>query len=240
MFAVNLDSEKEVGQRSNREVHFRFNVKQRIRSNLGVFPQVDSPDFLGVQSQVRMSHYTEESESTLSVLTVPAIQNVFPIQYTVEVNGTPISMEVESGSCYSFLNSDWWNRLARPILRQGPILKDVWRNLIPVLGVSNVEVRLSDQSKQLRIVFLDRPDTASLLGREWIAEFNLLSVHQTQPETVPTSFTSLLTEFSDRFDTSTLPPHQRIQSPPPHQAELQLQAVQTSTCAICSTTQGRG
>ena len=155
----------------------------------------------------QQSHYTEESESTSSVLTIHAIQNVPPIQYTVEVNGTPISMEVDSGSCYSLLNSDWWNRLGRPVLRRGPILKDVSRNIIPVLGIANVEVRLNGQSKQLRVVFLDRPDTAaSLIGREWIAEFHLLSVHQTEPEPVPSSLTSLLTEYSDLFDTVTLPP----------------------------------
>ena len=95
-----------------------------------------------------------------------------------------MEVDLDSGSCYSLLNSDWWNRLGRPILRQGTILKEVSRNLIPVLGVANFEVRLSNQSKQLRVGFLDRPDTASLLGREWIAEFNLLSVHQTQPESV--------------------------------------------------------
>ena len=83
-------------------------------------------------------------------------------------------MKVDSGSCYSLLNSDWWKRLDRPLLCQGPILKDVSPNLIPVLGVAKVEVRLSNQSKQLRVVCLDRPDSASLLGREWIAEFNLL------------------------------------------------------------------
>ena len=139
----------------------------------------------GVSGSQR-SHYTEESESTSSVLTVHAIQNVPPIQYTVEVNGTPISMEVDSGSCYSLLNSDWWNRLGRPVLRRGPILKDVSRNIIPVLGIANVDVRLSVQSKQQRVVFLDRPDTASLIGREWIAELHpfqciRLNLSQFQP-----------------------------------------------------------
>ena len=115
-------------------------------------------------------------------------------------------MEVDSGSCYSLLNSDWCNLLGKPILFQGKILNKVSRHFLPFLEVANVEVRLSNQSKQLRVVFVDRPDTASVLGREWIAEFYLLSVHQTQPETVPTSLTSILTEFSDLFDTSTLPP----------------------------------
>ena len=115
-------------------------------------------------------------------------------------------MEVDSGSCCSLFNSDWWNRLGKPVLRRGSIFKDDSRNLIPVLGIPNVEERLNGQLKQLRVVFLDRPDTASLLGRKGIAEFNFLSVHQTQPNTNPTFLTSLLTEFSLLFDTSALPP----------------------------------
>ena len=182
-------------------------MEHRILSNLGVFPQVDSPDFLGVESQVCSSLTIPKSLSLphrFSQFT--QFQTFPPIQYTVEVNGSPISMEVYSGSCYSLLNSDWWNRLGRPVLRRDPILKDVSQNFIAVLGIANIEVRLNKQFKQLCVVFLDRPETASLLGREWIAEINLLSVHQTQPETVPTSLTSLLKEFSDLFDTSTLPP----------------------------------
>ena len=66
------------------------------------------------------------------------------------------------------------------------ILKDVSRNIIPVLGIANVEVLLNSKSKQLRVVFLDRPDAASLLGREWIAEFHFfqyirLNLSQFQP-----------------------------------------------------------
>ena len=64
-------------------------------------------------------------------------------------------------------------------------------------------------------------------------------MHQTQPETVPTSLMSLLTEFSDLFDTSTLSLIKGFKAHP-HQAELQLQAVHNSTCVICFPTQGRG
>ena len=88
-------------------------------------------------------------------------------------------MELDSGSCYSLLNSDWCNRFGRPVLRRGLILKDVSRNIIPVLGIANVEVRLNGQFRLLRVVFLDRTYTASPIGREWIAEFHFFSVHQT-------------------------------------------------------------
>ena len=118
----------------------------------------------GGSTAAKQTHYSEEEdENTSSVLTVHSIQNVPPIIYTVEVNGIPIDMEVDSGSCFSMLNSDWWRRLGQPVLRRGPSLRDVSRNLIPVKGIGNVEVQLKWQRKQLRVVFLDRPDTASLL-----------------------------------------------------------------------------
>ena len=41
-----------------------------------------------------------------------------------------------------------------------------------------VEIQLKEQLKRLKVVFIDRPDTASLIGREWIAKFNLLTVQQ--------------------------------------------------------------
>ena len=77
----------------------------------------------GTASSPFDSQYMEEYESTASVLTVHADQDVIPaITYIVKVNGTSIKMEVDSGSCYSLLSSDWWNRLGRPLLRYGPTL----------------------------------------------------------------------------------------------------------------------
>ena len=64
------------------------------------------------------------------------------------------------------------------------------------------------------MVFIDRPDTASLLGRESIAEFNLLTVQQTTTEVskpqvaqqTSLNLENLLNEFKDLFDSSNLPP----------------------------------
>ena len=88
------------------------------------------------------------------------------------------------------------------------------RNSIPVLGMAYVEVRLKEQLKRLRVVFIDRPDTASLIGREWIAEFNLLTVQQAtfqvdNPQVTsrtPLNLGNLLDEFKDLFENSNLPP----------------------------------
>lgn len=136
---------------------------------------------------------------------MPEIQNVFFIQYTVEVIGTLISMEFDFRFCYSFLNSDWRNRLGQFILRQGLILKDISRNVIPVLGIAKVDDKLNNRYKQFRVVFLDHPDTAFLFKRKWIAQFHLLSVHKSKLKLVLTFLTTLLTKYSDLFDTSALP-----------------------------------
>ena len=109
-------------------------------------------------------------------MTVHSIENVPPITYKVEINGLSIVMELDSGSCYSLLNSEHWKQLGKPELIKGPELRDVLRNAIPVIGIAYVDVRLKEQHKHLRVVFIVIPDTAFMLGREWIAEFNLLTV----------------------------------------------------------------
>ena len=77
-------------------------------------------------------------------MTFHSIENVPPITYNVEVNGLPISMELDSGSCYSLINSEHWKQLGKPELAKEPELRDVSRNAIPVLGISFVDVRLNE------------------------------------------------------------------------------------------------
>ena len=126
-----------------------------------------------------------------------------------EVNNLPITMELDSGSCYSLLNSEHWKQLGKPELKKGPELRDVSRTTIPVFGIAYVDVRLKEQHKRLRVVFIDRHDTASLLSREWIAEFNLFMVQQATPQvsklqiaqqTSP-NLENLLKEFKDLGNT---------------------------------------
>ena len=77
-----------------------------------------------------------------------------------------------------------------------------------------MDVRLKKQHKRIRVVFIDRPDTASLLGREWIAELNLLTVQQASSQVskpqvaqqTSLNLENLLEEFKDLFDDSNLPP----------------------------------
>ena len=99
-------------------------------------------------------------------MTVHSIENVSLITYNVEANGLPITMKLDSGFCYSLLNSEHWKQLGKPELKKVPELRDFSRNGIPVLGIAYVDVRLKEQLKRLQVVFIVRSDTASLLGPE--------------------------------------------------------------------------
>ena len=158
------------------------------------------------------SNHVDDSTSS-SIMTVHSIVNVPPITYYVEVNGLPITLELDSGCCYSLLNSEHWKQLGKPELTKGPELRDVLRNAITVLGIAYVDVRLQEQHKRLRVVFIDRPDTASLLGREWIAKFNLLTVQQATPQVSKSQIAqqtspnleNLLSKCKDLFDNANFP-----------------------------------
>ena len=82
-------------------------------------------------------------------------------------------MELDTGSNYSILSSYWWKQFGKPLLRRGPPLWDVSKNLVPVLGIGFVNVSLNGLHKLLRVVFLATLDTNSILGREWISAFDL-------------------------------------------------------------------
>ena len=81
------------------------------------------------------SNHVDDFTSSL-IMTVHSMENVLPITYKVEVNECPISMELDSGLCYSYLNSEHWKQLGQPDLANRPELRDVSKNSIPVFGIA--------------------------------------------------------------------------------------------------------
>ena len=82
----------------------------------------------GSQSRGRSPHHIDDTEAqdnsdaynhvddstSSSIMTVHSIENVPPITYKVEVKGCPISMKLDSGSCYSLHNFEHWKQLGQP------------------------------------------------------------------------------------------------------------------------------
>ena len=73
------------------------------------------------------SNHVDDSTSG-SIMTVNSNENVPLITYNVEINHLFITMELDSGSFYSLLNSERWKQLGKPELKKGPELRDVSRN----------------------------------------------------------------------------------------------------------------
>ena len=90
------------------------------------------------------SNHVDDSTSG-SIITINSIKNVPPITYKVEVNGLPITMELDSGVCSSLLNSDHWKLLGQPDLKKRPVLRDISRNANFVLNITYVEIQLKEQ-----------------------------------------------------------------------------------------------
>ena len=71
--------------------------------------ELQDPDFSDVSDS---SNHVEDSTSN-SIMTVHSIENVPPLTYKVEINKLLIAMELDSGSCYSLLNSEHWKQLGK-------------------------------------------------------------------------------------------------------------------------------
>ena len=65
--------------------------------------ELQKPEVIDDSSN-NVDEYTSNSK-----MTVHSIENVPPITFKVLINGLVIGMEVDSGSCYSLLNSEHWN-----------------------------------------------------------------------------------------------------------------------------------
>ena len=87
-------------------------------------------------------------------------------------------MKLDSGYCNSLFNSEHWKQLGKLELTKNVELRNVFPNAILVLGIAYVDIRLNEQHKRQRKIFIDRPDTTSLFSVKWIIVFNLVTLQQ--------------------------------------------------------------
>lgn len=97
-----------------------------------------------------------------------------PIKCEVEIEGTPLVMEVDTGADVSII-SDHTRRSLFPTFKLSTtnmVLKTYTEETMPVLGELNVTVQYGTQTKQLRLVVV-AGDGPSLLGRDWLQALRL-------------------------------------------------------------------
>lgn len=115
----------------------------------------------------------EESDGSIDVRMVGK-QASRPIRVEVQINGKPLSMEVDTGAAVSLIS---YKRLKQVLPRirvqkTTVVLRTYTSEVIPVRGEVQVNVTYGEQKKQLTL-YVTRQDGPCLLGREWLTSIRL-------------------------------------------------------------------
>src|SRR6266404_3685004 len=109
-----------------------------------------------------------------------AIRNIDPRQPILmkfELNGVICDLEMDSGSCNTLINSDYWNRIFQNDLKckpevdsnKLPVLRDYNGETIPILGVATVFVVNRGQKCLLPIIIATKGP--NIVGKDWLKHF---------------------------------------------------------------------
>src|SRR6266404_5574432 len=109
-----------------------------------------------------------------------AISNIDPRQPILmcfEINGVTCDLEMDSGSCNTLINSDYWNRIfqndlnCKPEIDSNklPVLRDYNGETIPILGVATVFVVYRGQKCLLPIIIATKGP--NIVGKDWLKHF---------------------------------------------------------------------
>ena len=93
---------------------------------------------------------------------------------TVQINGTPLDLEVDTGSMYTLVPQDVWEQhWTHVALRECSVrLKTYNGSVLPIAGEADVDVRYSAQNVRARVIVV-REGNHPLLGRDWLSQLRL-------------------------------------------------------------------
>ena len=97
-----------------------------------------------------------------------------PIRVKVEINGRPVTMEVDTGAAVSLMSEKNWKDVlsGTPLKKSSLILQTYTAEQMPVVGECQVAVQYGDQQKMLTL-YVVKGHGPSLLGREWLRSIQL-------------------------------------------------------------------
>ena len=93
---------------------------------------------------------------------------------TVQINGTPLDLEVDTGSMYTLVPQDVWEQhWTHVALRECSVrLKTYNGSVLPIVGEADVDVRYSAQNVRAWVIVV-REGSHPLLGRDWLSQLRL-------------------------------------------------------------------
>uniref|UniRef100_A0A1I8HWR6 ANK_REP_REGION domain-containing protein n=1 Tax=Macrostomum lignano TaxID=282301 RepID=A0A1I8HWR6_9PLAT len=143
----------------------------------------------------------DEEAFSLHVMAAAVGGKIPPIKTTIDIDGTPVCMEVDTGASVSLISAKTYNEVlrGRPRLeRVNTQLRTYSGELVPVLGQLRTEIA----SKVLPLLVIDGAGS-NLVGRDWLAELPLdwrdIKQVQQHPSGQP-GLKSLLDKYAEVFE----------------------------------------
>ncbi|KFD53316.1 hypothetical protein M513_05797 [Trichuris suis] len=143
----------------------RRNVRAYALSNDGEVPNAETAQ----SEQVAYLFNTHEESTPMTP----------PTMITLLVNGTRLSMEIDSGASSSIISEETFLRVlhGRPKLQRVSTVLRTWSNkTVPVLGSITVSAARDSRSAKLKLL-VARGSGPSLLGRNWFAPLGISLVY---------------------------------------------------------------
>ena len=117
-----------------------------------------------------------ETDPVYSLFTV-SHRSAKPLRVDVELNQTPLSMEVDTGASVSVISRDTYKKLwpsaqAPPLKNSNVQLQTYTGESLAILGTIHVEVHCNNQTATLPLVVV-KGRGPSLLGRDWLQYITL-------------------------------------------------------------------
>ena len=113
--------------------------------------------------------------SEYNLFTVPGQQSK-PFQVVINIEGNPLTMEVDTGAAVSIISNKTWNSISYfPKLSLQPTpdtLRTYTGETIPVLEELSVQVEYHGQNATLPLLVVQN-ESPSLIGRNWLAQIQL-------------------------------------------------------------------
>ena len=143
----------------------------------------------------------DDDDDVYTMFTLPSAK-VAPIQLSVEIDGTPLLMELDTGASLSIISESVYKMLpSQPLLEPcSAKLRTYTGEAIKVLGSVSVTVRHNSQQRCLPLLVV-AGEGPSLVGRNWLGHMNIdwHSVCYVQPLT---EIEQLLTKHKEVFKES--------------------------------------
>ena len=119
--------------------------------------------------------YTDEPD-TYSLFTVTGHSNR-PLLVTVEINGTTLDMEVDTGASRSLVSETTYNKLKTqtglpPLQSTAAELRTYTGEQIPILGILEIPVCYHNQKVTVELLVV-KGDGPSLMGKDWLQQITL-------------------------------------------------------------------